>query len=503
MVEDAKKKIEALYIEERQTLFKLMLNIAFQKRENDFPAYPTDFTQEMAKAATVEDVLMDAFSDEKTIYFAYLVEEMKKAGMPLKFDSILPNTQQSKEMDRCVSQRMLKDGLPYEKICDCMSYSPNAAAEEFAVRLQMGGCITMNSVCPIYSMPEIRHAQPLLALDPSIAKPEDLYNSFLKAVLDRKPEMSHQEADEKALKLMKRNRISKDVAEKALATSLVLGKPTKFTNESDTDYYQRLSERNRMRQEFVFHAWNKDETAEAVRHDESLYNDMQKSIRNMTATYRQTDMVNYWNRTIEIMDYTLRKYDALDLAKKTLQIWAVGINKAVRDLGMEKDAHAIETVKKVQELQKNISEKAADFKNIMDSLKSIEHFSQVILQYAGERNRSNPLLQQIDIQHAEPFEKVAEEPDVLNGQPKKETARRLYASAVRAVLKERFIHDPTETETAAAKHMLDQGILSCCVEAALAESTLHDFKNKSPEQKQEIIQGILTAAEERSSPQSR
>jgi len=212
-------------------------------------------------------------------------------------------------------------------------------------------------------------------------------------------------------------------------------------------------------------------------------------------------MVNYWSKTIDIMDYTLRKYDELNLAKKTFKLWGIAISKAILDLGMEKDRHAIETMQNVQRIQKQFEEKSDNFQNVMDSLKSIEHFSLKLMQYADERNRSNPLLSQIDIQHAEPFEQVAQEKEVLTGKPEKAAARKLYASAVRAVLKEHFIRDPIETEVAAVRYMKDHNVMSDWIEAAIGESTYHNFHNKPPAEKANEVQKILQAADKMGNPQ--
>ena len=52
-----------------------------------------------------------------------------------------------------------------------------------------------------------------------------------------------------------------------------------------------------------------------------------------------------------------------------------------------------------------------------------------------------------------------------------------------------------ETEVAAARHMKDHNVMSDWIEAAIGESTYHDFKNKSPAEKASEIQGILEAAD--------
>jgi len=483
------------YTEPIQAIIQNYFNIPV--REGQFPDYPTDFTKEIQEAQPKADTLMDISADQKQIYFSYLREAMEKHHLPLEFDSILPESEELREMNREVSQAMLHDGLPYQKICECMMYSPSTSLVENEVqqRFMMGVLLASTNVCPIYVLPEVRQAKPLLALDPVMSEPSELYDSFLKAALDRHPSMCLQEADENAIQLMKKNRISRDIVEEAMKASMAWIKPSRAADESETEYFQRIADYERERKEFVFHAWNKDGKELSVQHDEDLYTSMQSHLKDVTAKKQQMDMVNYWSKTIEIMDYTLRKYDELNLAKKTLKLWVIAISKAVKDLGMEKDHQAIETMQNIQRVQKQFDEKTENFKSIMDSLKSIEHFSSRLMQYADERNRSNPLLSQIDIQHAEPFEQVAQEKEILTGRPEKKTARRLYASAVRAVLKEHFIRDPVETEVAAARYMKDHNVMSDWIEAAVGESTYHDFKNKSPAEKTSEIQGILEAAD--------
>ena len=496
-----KNEMDKLYDEEAHTFFQLLLDTSYGKRECDYEPYPTDFTLELKKAVPLEDILMDTLAKPKGIYFSYLAEALKAAGLPARFESILPGSPTSKDMDKWVAQRMIKDGIPYEKICDCIMYSPNVANEDFSVRAQLAGAIVFGYVNALYMTPGIVDAKPLHSLDRIMAQPTDLYNSFMKAVLDRKPEMSFREAEEKAIKLMKRNQISKDVVEEVLASaSFVWAKPKPYVDEPDMDYYERLAEIEQSRKEFIHEAWNKDDSAASARHDESLFADMQKSIREMTETYQQTDMVKYWNKTIEIMDWTLRKYDELELAKKTMKIWMIGVQKAVKDLGMENEKEVLTVLSDMAKLGKAFDAKTADFKEVMESVRHLEHFSQKIIAFADNRNRSNPLLAEIDIQHAEPLEKIAQGNDVLEGKPSKETARKLYASAVRAVLKEHFTRDAKQTEIAAAKYLLDHNILSCCVEAAMESSMYHNFKNKPPSERKKIVQGIMESAENMKSP---
>ena len=494
-MEEEKNSLQERYEEPLQAIIRNYFNIPVQ--EGQFPEYPTNFTKEIQEAQPKEDLLTDIMANQKTIYFSYLRDAMEKKGLPLEFDSILPESEVLKTMDRAVSQAMFRDGLPYLKVCECMMYSPTTSLMENEVqqRFMMGVLMTSTNVCPIYVLPEVQQAKPLLAIDPVLAEPSELYDSFLKAALDRKPEMRLQEADEKAIQLMKKNHISRDVVEKAMEASMAWIRPSQTVEESEAEYLQRVTDFEHEKKEFVFNAWNKDGKELSVKHDEDLYTSMQSNLKDVTARKQQMDMVNYWSKTIDIMDYTLRKYDELNLAKKTLKLWTIAISKAVKDLGMEKDAQAIETMQNISRIQKQFDEKADNFKEVMNSLKSIEHFSMKLMQHAEERNRSNPLLSQIDIQHAEPFEQVAQEKEVLTGRPEKETARRLYASAVREVLKENFIRDPVETEVAAAKYMKDHSVMTDWIEAALGESTYHNFKNKPPAEKAAEIQEILQASD--------
>lgn len=496
MDEAQKDAIKKRYEEPLQAIIQNYFNIPIQ--EGQFPEYPTDFTKEIQEAEPREDILMNISANQKQIYFSYLRDAMERQHLPMEFDSILPESEALKDMNREVSQTMFRDGLPYLRVCECMMYSPTTSLVENDAqqRFMMGVLLASSNVCPIYVLPEVRQAKPLLALDPISSEPSELYDSFLKAALDCKPSMRLQEADEKAIQLMKKNRISRDVVEKAMETSLAWIKPSRTTEESDEEYVQRFTDYEQARKEFVFDAWNKDGKELSAKHDEELYASMQSNLKNVTARKQQMDMVNYWSKTIDIMDYTLRKFDELNLAKKTFKLWGIAINKAIQDLGMEKDSRAIETMQNVQRIQKQFEEKSDNFQNVMDSLKSIEHFSSRLMEYADERNRSNPLLTQIDIQHAEPFEQVAQGKEVLTGKPEKTAARRLYASAVRAVLKENFIRDPVETEVAAVRYMKDHNVMSDWIEAAIGESTYRNFHNKPPTEKAEEIQKILQAADE-------
>lgn len=501
MDDTQKDALKKRYEEPMQAIIQNYFNTPVT--EGQFPEYSTDFTKDIQEASPKDEILMDISADQKQIYFAYLRDAMEHHHLPLEFDSILPESEAVKEMDREVCQAMFHDGLPYLKVCECMMYSPTTSVmeNEAQQRFMMGVLLTGANVCPVYALPEVQQAKPLLALDPVLSEPNDIYNSFLKAALDRNPAMRLQEADETVIQLMKKNRISKDVVEKAMQSSMAWVKSSQAEGESDTEYFQRVADNGWALKEFVFDTWNKDGKELSVKHDEELYASMQSNLKNVTARKRQMDMVNYWSETINIMDYTLHKYDELDLARKTFQLWGIAINKAIQDLGMEKDSHAIETMRKVQELQKQFAEKSKSFQNVMDSLKSIELFSIRLMQYADDRNRSNPLMSQIDIQHAEPFEQVAQEKAVLTGQPEKETARRLYASAIRAVLKENFIRDPMETEVEAVRFMKAHNVMSDWIEAAIGESTYHNFHNKPPAEKAKKIQEIMQAAERAGSQQ--
>jgi len=216
---------------------------------------------------------------------------MERHHLPLEFDFILPESEALKDMDREVSQAMSRDGLPYLRICECMMYSPTTSLMENDAqqRFMMGVLLTSSNVCPIYVLPEVRQAKPLLALDSSLSEPSELYNSFLKAALDRKPSMELQEADENVIQLMKKNHISREIVEKAMEASMAWIKPSRGAEETGAEYVQRFTEFEQARKEFIFDAWNKDGKELSVKHDEELYASMQSNLKDVTARKQQMD----------------------------------------------------------------------------------------------------------------------------------------------------------------------------------------------------------------------
>lgn len=395
----------------------LELSVEFGLEDSLKDCYTDDLLYEMAddpmeaiqKAGAVEDVLMNMGSSDEDIYYAFLKEALQGENYFNKSEN------EESVLNFCIAEKMLHANMDYQSIIRCMSYAPmfsGSNRRDFKKRWDKAVSFTCLAVNPVLSFTDMVQAKPLALIDIYTDEPGEIYSSCLKTVLYKMPNLAIQSADEEIVRLL----LNAGCKEDDRLLQQVMSNSLNF-NFSNAENLVARHEHNKIVSDKL-----DSFLAEAIRKakevpgpfkvkklsDQEIYDDMQQKIRAMKEMHEKGDGFQYWTTAINIISNTMSRLQQLQSLGKTLNIWAVGLERASVELGLNMGPD--------KELQANIKSLLASIKEMQENRKQwvtfwplcakIEICSKAIMKKMDEVQQKNPLMKLPEVQHAEPLAEV-------------------------------------------------------------------------------------------------
>ena len=156
---------------------------------------------------------------------------------------------------------------------------------------------------------------------------------------------------------------------------------------------------------------------------ESLVHDMNQTLRDMKK--QSLGLSEFWEKAIQTIKDTMLEMQEAVTACNILRVWAAGLQRAVREFGLEENPAVADIRRETEELlaRKNMDE---EWVKIFDLINRIDHQTAHFLQSMQEMPHENSLLAIPSIREAEP----------LRGKPQADTPAKLYLSAVKRIVLE-------------------------------------------------------------------
>ena len=390
----------------------LELSVEFGLEDSLKDCYTDDLLYEMAddpmeaiqKAGAVEDVLMNMSSSDEDIYYAFLKEALHGENYFNKSET------EESVLNFGIAEKMLHANMDYQSIIRCMSYSPMFAGSgrrDFKRRWDKAVSFTCLAVNPVLSFTDMVQAKPLALINIYADEPGEIYSSCLKTVLCKMPNLTIQSADEEIVRLL----LNAGCKEDDRLLHQVMSNSLNF-NFSNSDDLVARHEHNKIvcekLESFLAEAIRKTKEAPGPfkvkkLSDQEIYDDMQQKIRAMKELHEKGDGFQYWHTAINIISDTMSRLQHLQNMGKTLNIWAVGLERASMELGLNASPD--------RELQANIKALLQSIKDVQEERKQwnafwplhakIEVCSKELMKKMAEVQQKNPLMKLPEVQHAE------------------------------------------------------------------------------------------------------
>lgn len=368
-----------------------------------------DPMEAIQKADAVEDVLMNIASTDEDIYYAFLKEA-------LKGENYFNKTEKEENiLNFGIAGKMLHANMDYQSIIRCMSYSPMFAGSgkrDFKKRWDRAVSFTCLAVNPVLSFTDTVQAKPLALLNIYADEPGEIYSSCLKTILYKMPNLTIQSADEEIVRLLLNAGCKEDdrLLRQVMCNSLNFS----FSNSDDIvarhEHNEIVTEKL---DSFLSEAISKAKAAPGSfkvqkMSDQEVYDEMQQKIRAMKDMHEKGDGFKYWKTAINIISDTMSKLQKLRSMGKTLNIWAVGLERASMELGLNAspDKELQANIKALLQSIKDVQEERKQWAAFWPLCAKIEVCSKELMRKMDEAVQKNPLMKLPEVQHAEPLEEV-------------------------------------------------------------------------------------------------
>lgn len=395
----------------------LELSVEFSLEDSLKDCYTDDLLYEMVddpmeaiqKAGAVADVLMDMSATDEDIYYAFLKEALHGENYFYKSEA------EENVLNFAIAEKMLHANMDYQSIIRCMSYSPMFAGSgkrDFKKRWDKATSFTCLAVNPVLSFTDMVQAKPLALINIHADEPGEIYSSCLKTVLCKMPNLTIQSADEEIVRLL----LNAGVKEDDRLLHQIMSNSLNF-NFSNSDDLVVRHEHNKIVCEkldnFLAEAVRKTKEAPGPfkvkkLSDQEIYDDMQQKIRAMKELHEKGDGFQYWQTAINIISDTMSRLQHLQNMGKTLNIWAVGLERASMELGLNAspDKELQANIKALLQSIKDVQEERKQWNAFWPLYAKIEMCSKELMKKMAELQQQNPLMKLPEVQHAEPLSDV-------------------------------------------------------------------------------------------------
>ncbi|MGM9539127.1 hypothetical protein [Anaerovibrio sp.] len=455
-----------------------------------------DPMEAIQKADAVEDVLMNIASTDEDIYYAFLKEA-------LKGENYFNKTEQEENiLNFGIAGKMLHANMDYQSIIRCMSYSPMFAGpgkRDFKKRWDRAVSFTCLAVNPVLSFTDTVQAKPLALLNIYADEPGEIYSSCLKTILYKMPNLTIQSADEEIVRLLlnagckEDDRLLRQVMFNSLNFNFSNSDNLVARHEHNKNVYEKLDK-------FLADAIRKTKEAPGPfkvkkLSDQEIYDDMQQKIRAMKELHEKGDGFQYWTTAINIISDTMARLQHLQNMGKTLNIWAVGLERASMELGLNASPD--------KELQANIKELLQSIKDVQEERKQWNAFwplyakidvcSKELIKKMAEVQQQNPLMKLPEVQHAESLAEVVHRESI--------PANVLYFAALKDVV----IKNPGVTQDEADNLVIEKLLTARRSEDDVMLAVSHSpcFRNLNRTQAMGASQTMVDAVAGKREPGSR
>jgi hypothetical protein len=423
-----------------------------------FQTFMADPWEAVQKAEPIEDILLNINASDQDIYYSFLKNVMKTNPM-----EDLQDEKRLMQLDFKVVMDLWKAQMDYARIMKCMTYSPMSSEMDLEIRY-LGAAITvMAKVNPILTLPEVDSAKPIIQLDAVQSDDRQIYMSYLKAILTKKPDMELCKADKEIIALMKKNSVPSDRIKKCFEHSMQFPLPEQMGN--DKEYFLAVDTVIKQRTAFFEQAYEEAgrptmAPEEKVQTDDEIYQEMKNKLRSLKPIHDKEDILSYWSTILNTMRDTLLQLNQAQNTCKVLTLWSIGIEKASKefDVALNPEVKAIK--QRLEEIMQQAQLQEKEWTDIYQIMEKVELFSDQLLQTTAQKQEQNPLFKIPEVQHAAPLQQVL--------QDRNSTPDKVYFAALREVAQKHSGILPDEADGIIIKQLTKLGksdidIMKCIV----------------------------------------